>query len=906
MPLLTLPPNVPGPYVISGVRSATLSVSPRLSLSFGIDPAGSVRVPTGSGFCAPISIHRVIVSGIEDLNTALQDTTNTSCTVSVLNWATQATLLAATGMTYDTPGQWHYDAPASAFPDGTAVQVVVDIYDQSGTTLRRTVTQDLMPLGAATCAYAPSSYNRILISAVGDLGTAQDTSTTTATVTITDGAGVVIVSAAAMSYIAQSTWQYDAAAADWPASGDLTIAVNVLNAGGSTQRYRLNVIASPAPMPTLATATGLSAASSTPVSLTAPVLTPNVYVNASGGVSSGAVSDQLGGATGFAGKLFDTGGMVYTVAGSSTASQISTLIQTVLNAGGGTVEFPPGAGNPSSAIVIPSGYSGVGLIIRAQGRHGTVLNCAQGGIDGTGFKGWLAIEHLILDGGSHAGPYKGIYGNFSGSVLRDLIVQHFTGDGVVLDSTSAQAATYNRLDNVWALNNGGNGVTISNTSGNPASHNLITGGQANGNTGHGIAITDATSTENIIEGAAPESNGNAGLYLAGSAVFHPTGCEMNGTVSTGSVANGKYAGLDIYLDTTAFQFDIQVPTVKRSRVLDLSTAKQGSRIWTADDAETWRLSSLVPGMQVWLPAWSIAGVAANAPVTRWPGLGRSGYQLLPVNLASAVTISAISAANPTQLTSTAAHGLTTGNTVHVTNSTSTPQIDGYYVVTVVDSTHFTIPVAVTGAGTSATVQQVSAQPALKTSVLNAKSTALFTAASLHALAFPAGSLSLLSNLSALTLCAVVRPTTATAQQVLASWTTTGSGSQWLTVQINSSGLFQVVARRTNTDGLATVPGVAALTAGTFYLLSAVIDFVGGNVTTYINGVQDSTIALAGTPGRSATQSSVQAFLGALAAGGPTAYLNADLAELVIATGPASTSVRQTIEQALAASYGLAV
>ncbi len=60
-------------------------------------------------------------------------------------------------------------------------------------------------------------------------------------------------------------------------------------------------------------------------------------------------------------------------------------------------------------------------------------------------------------------------------------------------------------------------------------------------------------------------------------------------------------------------------------------------------------------------------------------------------------ITAISVANPTQITS-ANHGLNNGQTITITNSNSTPSVNGSYTVTVVDANNFTIPVDVTIAG----------------------------------------------------------------------------------------------------------------------------------------------------------------------------------------------------------------
>jgi len=71
--------------------------------------------------------------------------------------------------------------------------------------------------------------------------------------------------------------------------------------------------------------------------------------------------------------------------------------------------------------------------------------------------------------------------------------------------------------------------------------------------------------------------------------------------------------------------------------------------------------------------------------------------------ADAVTITSSSVANPTNILTAAAHGLTSGDSVLIAgHSGSTPDINGYHTVTVVDATNFTIPVNVTVGGSGGT------------------------------------------------------------------------------------------------------------------------------------------------------------------------------------------------------------
>lgn len=63
------------------------------------------------------------------------------------------------------------------------------------------------------------------------------------------------------------------------------------------------------------------------------------------------------------------------------------------------------------------------------------------------------------------------------------------------------------------------------------------------------------------------------------------------------------------------------------------------------------------------------------------------------------TITAISAANPTQITS-AGHGLVSGDRIFIYDTDSTPALSGYYTITVVDVNNFTVDEEVLSAGTT--------------------------------------------------------------------------------------------------------------------------------------------------------------------------------------------------------------
>ncbi len=89
------------------------------------------------------------------------------------------------------------------------------------------------------------------------------------------------------------------------------------------------------------------------------------------------------------------------------------------------------------------------------------------------------------------------------------------------------------------------------------------------------------------------------------------------------------------------------------------------------------------------------------PATFTSGGGGGGADRIQFDATGSVSSSSV--ANPTTITTTAAHGLTTGNIVTISgHSGSTPDINNSYTVTVLTTTTFTIPVNVTVGGTGGT------------------------------------------------------------------------------------------------------------------------------------------------------------------------------------------------------------
>lgn len=121
------------------------------------------------------------------------------------------------------------------------------------------------------------------------------------------------------------------------------------------------------------------------------------------------------------------------------------------------------------------------------------------------------------------------------------------------------------------------------------------------------------------------------------------------------------------------------------------------------------------GLGIESPA-NVAGSGWSATTDTGKGLCCVGFVFLNVDTATfndtAITITSSSVANPTVILTASAHGFATGDAVRIQgHSGSTPDLNAQWVVTVTDSTHFTIPEVVTVGGSGGTVRRFSEGPA---------------------------------------------------------------------------------------------------------------------------------------------------------------------------------------------------
>jgi len=97
----------------------------------------------------------------------------------------------------------------------------------------------------------------------------------------------------------------------------------------------------------------------------------------------------------------------------------------------------------------------------------------------------------------------------------------------------------------------------------------------------------------------------------------------------------------------------------------------------------------------------VGNSAVNTTIGGVSGMLVMNTQL--VNSLSSINISSISAASPSVITTAEAHGFGNGQLINIGNTDSTPSVDGNYKITVLSDTEFSIPVTVSGAGSTGNV-----------------------------------------------------------------------------------------------------------------------------------------------------------------------------------------------------------
>lgn len=222
-----------------------------------------------------------------------------------------------------------------------------------------------------------------------------------------------------------------------------------------------------------------------------------------------------------------------------------------------------------------------------------------------------------------------------------------------------------------------------------------------GETAINVAIkTKNTINRNIADFTATDDG--AGVLTVTNVDFGYTTAATNGTLdgsggaptfTIGSITQGRGESVS---NKEILLYDLDSP----SQAVDL-TARSMVRIINKTSTETvyayYLSGSLsIPG-QMLLESRSLT----DLPFYLLANNAATGESFNPDISPNTITITAASVANPSVITTSAPHGLVNGDSVIITNSTTTPSIDGKYAITYVGASTFSIPVNVTVTGTAA-------------------------------------------------------------------------------------------------------------------------------------------------------------------------------------------------------------
>lgn len=314
---------------------------------------------------------------------------------------------------------------------------------------------------------------------------------------------------------------------------------------------------------------------------------------------------------------------------------------------------------------------------------------------------YVRYQPITLGGG---GPTSLTIGTFDG---QSAAANALTISGNQLYAQSADA-THPGMVNISTQIFAGNksmtgtlsvGTSIAATSGGleivgTSAANAVATGYGSGNSGAFIGRS-ATGTE-----------GSPGAVASGTTItFLGARAHTGSSFTSGSKAALSFLAAETWTPTAnGTKAIIRTTNVGSTTNTDRLLVNASGRVSIANSNDTYQLdvtgdiraSASVLSPTVMVNAYTYGAVADFGTTDNTTAVQAALDSFLPTG----GVVSSNTLASPTVITSVA-HGLTTGQTVHITGTNSTPSLDGSYTVTVVTSDTFSIPVDAT-AGVSAT------------------------------------------------------------------------------------------------------------------------------------------------------------------------------------------------------------
>lgn len=222
-----------------------------------------------------------------------------------------------------------------------------------------------------------------------------------------------------------------------------------------------------------------------------------------------------------------------------------------------------GPGTLRQAILDANGHAGadeirfaLGLVKTIQPQSPLPVVAGPTDVNGASQPGWTG-RPLIEISGAGAGSATGLHIAAAGSIVRGLVVNRFSGDGIVIDAGSVTVEGCwigTDFNGTQARANGGDGIRVASDAGaariggtTVAQRNVVSG-----NAGHGIAVQNGSFSKvlgNFVgttaDGTAALGNGGAGVFVAspGNRIGDPTS-------GTGNVISGNREGIEVEADAS--------------------------------------------------------------------------------------------------------------------------------------------------------------------------------------------------------------------------------------------------------------------------------------------------------------------------------------------------------------------
>lgn len=231
-------------------------------------------------------------------------------------------------------------------------------------------------------------------------------------------------------------------------------------------------------------------------------------------------------------------------------------------------------------------------------------------------------------------------------------------------------------------------------------------------------------------------------------------------------------------------------------------------------------------------------------------------------------------------------------------------LDAQLETSYADAASVQTPTDWSGSGNAPTQSTSAARPTLETGEINGNAVFRFDGVDDRWI-FSGSGLDLLKNTGAATVYWVSSTSSVAAARSVWGWSSgTSTTANRLFGGIAASGFMRAGGRRLDADALSDNSGATAVSTGTFYVFSLVVDYTNSNIYGYINGTNQISNTSFQTDGNTSNTSSQGAAVGSGSAASTVFYLGDTACVLFYAGVAHDSTTRQSIESSLRTRFGL--